>query len=223
MNERVCLYQIGDFAGFVEHVVRSVGDEPMWHLVQISDHLNSADVKLLKRVGIEFYRPLMRSMKLVPRKHLSQAQRRQQVRPLREKLDPLFPGYAFLNLPQSDDERWREVFRMTNIRGLVCANNQPVEASEIIAQIQAREVDGAVPSATKLVELPYFVGSRVRVTEGPFRSFGGTIEQLPTVTEADLDNRTLDELDDSHRVHLLIDIFGRQTPLSLPLSDIVPV
>jgi transcription antitermination factor NusG len=157
----------------------------------------------------------------VPRDKLSHAQRRNAIRPVRERVDPFFPGYAFFSFAE-DDEHWREVFKMVGVRGLVCANNRPVDVPwDMIREIQAREVNGAVPSETKLSEFSLLVGDRVRVTSGPFASFGGTIMELPKRLEGvDLSTITLDELDESYRVHLLIDIFGRQTPVELPLSEI---
>lgn len=217
------LYAIGDFAGYVEHVRRAVdvdASRESWHLVQVSDGLNAGDVNLLRRVQIELYRPLMRTMKLVPKKQLSQAQRRQPIRPLREKIEPFFPGYAFITNPTCD-ERWQEVFRMTGIRGLVCANHQPVCVPwQMIKEIQAREIDGAVPSTTKLMDLPYIMGQHVRITNGALASFSGTITHLPDIKIDELADMTLEELDDSHRVHLLVDIFGRSTQVSLSLLDI---
>jgi transcription antitermination factor NusG len=65
------------------------------------------------------------------------------------------------------------------------------------------------------------IGERVRVASGPFASFTGTIVELPKGLEGvDLSTITLDELDESYRVHLLVDIFGRQTPVELSASEI---
>lgn len=224
MNNRTgLLYAIGDFAGFVEHVRRPQTFDPdrrAWHLVQVSDGLSAQDVELCRRMQIEIYRPLMRTMRLVPKKQLSQAQRRQAIRPLRGKIEPFFPGYAFLTFESSDD-RWREVFKMVGIRGLVCANNQPVSVPwEMIKELQEREINGALPSTTKLMELPFVLAQHVRISNGPLAGFGGTIQQLPTVEIGKLADMTIEDLDDSHRVHLLVDIFGRSTSVALSLLDI---
>jgi transcription antitermination factor NusG len=223
-HERAGLYSIGDFAGFCEHLgstIKQSADQKKWRLMQVSDSLGGRDVELLNRMQIEIYRPLTRSLKFVPRKKLSQSQRRNPMRPMREKIEQLFPGYAFLTFVESD-QRWREVFKMVGIRGLVCANNNPVDVPwKMIAQIQSREIDGAIPTTTKLMEFPFLVGSQVRVTDGPLASFGGVVTQLPKgITEVDFGNLTLDQLDESYRVHLLVDIFGRQTPVELGLSQV---
>lgn len=218
------LVSIGDFAGYVEYVGKAryrQDSEKRWRLMQISDGLGRRDVELLDRMQIELYRPMQRSLRLVARKALSQAQRRNPVRPVREKVEQLFPGYAFLTFVETD-ERWREVFKMVGIRGLVCAGNQPVEVPwKMIEEIRAKEVDGAIPSTTKLSAFPFVMGEAVRVSDGPLASFRGVITGLPRNTDkADFSDLTLDELDESFRVKLLVDIFGRQTPVELGLSQI---
>lgn len=223
-DARAGLYSVGDFAGYVECVGKArkqKASEKKWRLMQVSDGLGSGDVKLLDRMQIEIYRPLVRSIQFVPRDKLSHSQRRSAIRPMREKIAPFFPGYGFFHFSDSD-ERWREVFKMVGVRGLVCANNNPVDVPwSMIEEIQAREIDGAVPSTTKLSEFPFLVGEHVRVADGPFASFSGPITDLPKgISEADLGNLTLDQLDESFRVHLLVDIFGRQTPIELSLSQI---
>lgn len=223
-DTRAPTYKIGDFVGFVD-LIREVENRDTstqkWFLVQVSDGLHAGDVDFLRRSGIDLYRPLMRTMKLVPKKHLSRAQRNRPFRPVRAKVEPFFPGYAFLTFVELS-ERWREIFQMTGVRGLVCANNLPAQVPwRMIEEIRQREVDGAVPSTTKLMELPFILGERVRVANGPFASFPGTVERLPSIiiTE-EMGEMTLEELDDLHRVHLLVDIFGRQTSVALSLTDI---
>lgn len=218
------LLSIGDFAGFVEYVgkvKKQKASEKRWRLMQVGDNLGSGDVRLLDRMQIEIYRPFMRSITLVPRNKLSHSQRRSVIRPLRERIDPFFPGYAFFNFSE-EDARWREVFKMVGVRGLVCANHQPVDVPwEMIAEIQGREIDGAVPSETKLSAFPFLVGEQVRIAAGAFASFSATVAGLPKGIESvDWNNITLDELDESFRVDLLVDIFGRQSRTELPLSEI---
>jgi transcriptional antiterminator NusG len=194
--------------------------KPIWHLVQVSGDLDRDRVEFLKSLRIEFYQPLLRRLQPVPRNKLSHSQRRSAIKQVREKLEPFFPGYAFVDYSNAGDH-WREIFKITHIRGLVCTNNLPFKVPpKLIAEIQAREVDGAVPAATKLFELPFVLGENVRVSSGPFASFPGTIEKLPTYDPKELGNVSLDELDDSLRVHLLVNIFGRLTPVALSLSDI---
>jgi len=218
------LYSIGDFAGYVEYVGKRKEQEnskKRWRLMQVSDGLGKRDVELLDRMQIELYRPMQRSLRLVARKALSQAQRRNPVRPVREKVEQLFPGYAFLTFVETD-ERWRELFKMVGIKGLVCAGGHPVDVPwSMIEEIRAKEIDGAIPSTTKLSAFPFMIGERVRIADGPFAAFTGHITAVPKdADEIDFCDLTLDQLDESFRVKLLVDIFGRQTPIELGLSQI---
>lgn len=221
------LYSIGDFVGFVDYVGQNriqKDSEKHWRLMQVSDSLSRSDGELLRRMQIEIYQPVTRSMIMVARKALSQAQRRSQVKPMREKIELLFPGYAFLCFVDSDD-RWRDVFKMVGIRGLVCANHRPVEVPwEMVRQIQASEVNGAIPSTTKLAAFPFVIGERIRIAEGAFASHGGTIKELPRgIAGVDLSELTLDEIDVSFRVKLLVECFGGETTIDLGLSQIEKV
>jgi transcription antitermination factor NusG len=215
-------HRIGDVVDRAGNARRDPSAVPfqIWHLVQISDGLDIVGLDFLRRLQIELYRPLMRSMKPVPRKKLSRAQRNAVLKPMREKIEPIFPGYAFIDYSGAG-ERWREIFKMAHIRGLVCNNGMPVEVPwKMIARIQGLEIDGAVPAETKLFEMPFAVGERVRITAGQFADFDGTIDLLPTLTEAERTNVTLEDLDDSVRVRLLVDLFGRSTKVNLSLVDI---
>jgi transcriptional antiterminator NusG len=195
-----------------------------WHLVQISDGLNSSTVAFLKRQQIELYRPLIRTMKPVPRDRLSRSQRKAPLRPMHEKIEPFFPGYAFIDFSESG-ELWREIFKMVHIRGLVCAGNLPVRVPfALIEQIQGREIDGAVPGTTPLREFTYLIGENVRIVDGPLASFAAIVEELPNWADgAQAAGTCIGKLDESDRVKLLVNIFGRQTPVRLSVDQIEKV
>lgn len=192
----------------------------IWHLMQISDGLDSDDIRFLRKQNIEMYRPLIRMLKPVPRNKLSHSQRRSGIRPMREKIAPFFPGYAFIDFTDAGD-RWREIFQITRIRGLATANNLPLKVEwSVIEKIQAREIDGAVPGETDIADFAFLIGEEVRIGAGPFASFTGTIEGFLDISTGEDGSPALEDLDDSQRVQLLVNIFGRQTPVVLPVADI---
>lgn len=195
-----------------------------WHLVQVSDGLNRNTLAFLERHGIEFYRPMIRTMKPVPRDKLSRLQRKSPLRPMREVIAPFFPGYAFVDFSRSG-QLWREIFKMVHIRGLVCNGNLPVEVSvELINQILAREIDGAVPETVPLSEFTYLIGETIRIIDGPLAHFSATIAELPNwANGAQLANVQIGKLDESDRVKLLVNLFGRQTSVRLSLDQIEKV
>lgn len=228
MNEpkQPVLLAIGDFAGFVEYVGKrrqAKDQKKRWRLMQVPDRLYKRDVDLLEKLQVEIYQPLVRSIVFVPRSRLSHSQRRNALRPTREKVEPFFPGYIFLTFPE-DDDRWREVFRMVRITGLVCAGGRPVEVkTELIESIRAREIDGAVPSSDKLAQFAFEIGETVRIADGPFTGFSAVVEDIAGLPKAKLGDLTLDQLDESVRVGLLMSLFGRSSRINLPAAQIEKV
>ena len=210
----------GQVVGYVD-VAHAASPGNVWHIVQISDGLDNVLVDFLKRLEIVFYQPLIRVMKPVPRKALSKSQRKIAIRPMREKVAPFFPGYAFIDYSRAGN-RWREIFQIAHIRGLVCAGNMPVQVPNgLIRQIKGKEVDGAVPGTLKISEFSLLIGERVLITDGPLSGFSGQVQDLPKELKAvDLGDVRLDQLDESFRVKLLVNVFGRHTPLELSLSQI---
>ena len=87
--------------------------------------------------------------------------------------------------------------------GFLGGKNKPVPISEREAQSIMKQVtegaDATRPSVT------YEVGETVRVTDGPFTSFSGLVE------EVDVDNAKL---------KVSVSIFGRATPVELSYNQV---
>ena len=87
--------------------------------------------------------------------------------------------------------------------GFLGADNKPfpigdAEAANILKQVQ-EGVERPKPSVT------FEVGEQVRVSDGPFASFNGTVE----------------EVDDARsRVKVAVSIFGRPTPVELEFGQV---
>lgn len=195
-----------------------------WRLVQIHRVFDVRSRECLDRANIEVYRPLLRTLKPVARKTLSKAQRKRALQPVREVIKPIFPGYLFVCLQNAGDN-WATIFNILGIRGLVIANGAFVQVPwQMIDEIRSREVAGAVPGGLKLAELSYIAGETVRIASGPFASFTGSVERPPRkLSPEELLAADLDQLDESLRVDLLVNIFGRQTPVRMSVEDIEKV
>jgi transcriptional antiterminator NusG len=180
-----------------------------WHIVcaTVDDRLR----ELLKRQGYKFVYPELITMRPTPRRFLSHAQRKAGVQPMRPHREPLFPGYPFVRFDQ-ERARWHDLFKLAGVRGMVCNGDLPVPVpAELVEQIEASMIDGAVPASTTVSQL-FDVGELVRVADGPFASFNAVIEAMP--------NRAIGDLDESDRVRLLVDIFGRPTRVDLEMGQI---
>lgn len=116
---------------------------------------------------------------------------------------PFFPRYIFIGLDLSR-HRWRSVNGTFGVSRLVMQGDDPhpVPRGVVEALTAAADARGILQLASKLQ-----VGGRVRVMAGPFA------EQLAI----------LDDLDDSGRVRMLLDILGRRVSISTSANNVLPL
>ncbi len=108
----------------------------------------------------------------------------------------LFPSYVLVKMVMNDDS-WHIVRNTRGVTGFVGPGSKPVALSD-------KEVE-ALGVESRTVEVDYSVGDNVVVTTGSFEGFTGTVSSI------DLDAQT---------VEVIVSMFGRETPVSLPISQI---
>jgi len=211
-------WNVGDIVGLVSgERPRPQSPAAAWHLVQVMTGRERTVAEFLHRYRFETYYPLTTVMKAVPRKRLSAKQRRSKARIARPKIVPLLPGYLLVLMDMKAGD-WHALFRLAGVRGVWCEGDLPVPIRQAdLDNLRWREVDGVIPGDITIGSLFCGkVGDRVRITEGPFASFPAVIEELPPGYQP---GERLEELDESKRVTLLVNIFGRPTPVHLPLGE----
>ena len=115
----------------------------------------------------------------------------------------LFPGYVFVEMVMEDDT-WHLVKHTSKVTGFVGgAKNRPAPISEeevqkIISQMQ----EGTEKPRHKI---EFMVGEMVRVKEGPFTDFNGSVEEVNY---------------EKSRLRVSVMIFGRSTPVELEFSQV---
>ena len=83
-------------------------------------------------------------------------------------------------------------------------NPQALNESEI-KRIVGNNSDSDVESADNIEEIPFKVGDSVKVIDGPFKEFNGLVQ----------------EINDSNRIKVNVNIFGRPTPIELSMHQIL--
>ena len=115
----------------------------------------------------------------------------------------LFPGYVFVEMVMEDDT-WHLVKHTSKVTGFVGgAKNRPAPISE--AEIQ-KVVDQVQEGSDKpRHKIEFMVGELVRVKEGPFTDFNGSVEEVNY---------------EKSRLRVSVAIFGRSTPVELEFSQV---
>ncbi|MEJ0023793.1 MAG: transcription termination/antitermination protein NusG [Alphaproteobacteria bacterium] len=114
-----------------------------------------------------------------------------------------FPGYVLVKMNLTDDA-YHLVKNTPKVTGFLGAQNKPQPVSEreverILGHVQ--EVAAARPRRM----ITYEIGERVRVTDGPFASFEGVVEEVD---------------EDRGRLKVSVTIFGRATPVDLEYGQV---
>jgi transcription termination/antitermination protein NusG len=119
----------------------------------------------------------------------------------------VFPGYLLVRLIL-DDDSWYVVRNTPGVTGFVGlgANPTPLSRREVenILQVKAEGDDAGSGKKTR-PRLEYEVGESVRVKEGPFADFSGTIAEIN---------------EDQLKLKVLVNIFGRETPVELEFAQV---
>lgn len=114
-----------------------------------------------------------------------------------------FPGYVFVEMVM-DDDTWHLVKHTNKVTGFVGgAKNRPAPISEAEVQKIVSQMQDGVDKPRHKVE--FMVGELVRVKEGPFTDFNGSIEEVNY---------------DKNKVRVSVTIFGRATPVELEFSQV---
>ncbi len=112
-----------------------------------------------------------------------------------------FPGYVLIKMEMTD-ETWHLVNATPKVTGFL-GGKKPVPMTEAEAQHILHQVKEGVEKPKAAVV--YEVGEQVRVCDGPFASFTGTVEGVDTEKE---------------RLKVSVSIFGRLTPLDLDYGQV---
>ena len=116
-----------------------------------------------------------------------------------------FPGYVLVKMDLTD-EAFHFIKNTPKVTGFLGADNKPMPISEKEAMQILQQVQEGIERPKPTIS--FEVGEQVRVSDGPFASFNGTVE----------------EVDDARsRLKVAVSIFGRATPVELEFTQVEKV
>ncbi len=113
-----------------------------------------------------------------------------------------FPGYILVKMEMSD-ECWHVVKNTPRVSGFLGSRNKPQPISDAEAERIIKQMTEGVERPQTVID--FEVGEQIRVTDGPFASFVGVVEEVDS---------------EKSRLKVSVSIFGRYTPVELEFSQV---
>jgi len=172
-----------------------------WYIVHAySNFENKVAESIREKAGQAGLQDLFEEI-LVPKEKVVEVRRGRKVDSERK----FFPGYVLVKMEMTD-QAYHLIKNTPKVTGFLGSDNRPVpipdsEADRILGQVQDG-VDRPKPS------ISFEVGEQVRVSDGPFASFNGIVQDVD---------------EERSRLKVEVSIFGRATPVELEYAQVEKV
>jgi transcriptional antiterminator NusG len=113
-----------------------------------------------------------------------------------------FPGYVIVKM-DLNDETWHLVRSTPKVSGFLGGRGKPSPISEAEVSRIMKQVQESIERPRHMVE--FEVGEQVRVSDGPFATFNGIVEEVEN---------------EKSRLKVSVMIFGRPTPVELEFNQV---
>ena len=112
----------------------------------------------------------------------------------------IFPGYILVEMIMTDDS-WYVVRNTPGVTGFVGMGNKPTPLRPEEVQRILKRMEAEAPK----VKVTFRPGQRVRIIDGPFTDFVGTVDEIN---------------EERGKVRVLVSFFGRETPVELDFLQV---
>jgi transcriptional antiterminator NusG len=112
----------------------------------------------------------------------------------------MLPGYVLVQM-KMDEESWYVVRNTPGVTGFVASGSRPVPLEEE----EVQSILDRMNTATPKVKIGFSSGDNIRIVDGPFAEFIGTVSEINL---------------EKGKVKVLVSFFGRETPIELDLSQV---
>lgn len=112
----------------------------------------------------------------------------------------VFPGYILVQMIM-DEDSWYVVRNTPGVTGFVGSGTKPIPLRQEEVDKILKRMEAEAPK----VKVNFKTGQKVRIVEGPFEDFMGTVDEIDT---------------DRARVRVLVNFFGRETPVELDFLQV---
>jgi transcriptional antiterminator NusG len=172
--------------------------EHKWYIVHAYSNFENKVADAIKQSASEKGMTELFDEVFVPTEEVTEVRRGRKINTERRYL----PGYVLVKMVLND-QTYHLIKDTPKVTGFLGSGNKPMPVSQ-------REVDRIRGVVTDSIERPrstitFEIGENVRVTDGPFASFSGVVEDVD---------------EDQQRVKVAVSIFGRATPVELEFAQV---
>jgi len=172
-----------------------------WYIVHAYSNFENKVAESIREQAKQRHLEHLFEQILVPKEKVTEVRRGRKVDAERK----FFPGYVLVKMDLTD-EGYHLIKNTPKVTGFLGTDNKPMPISEAEANRILHQVQEGIDRPKSTVS--FEIGEQVRVSDGPFASFNGVVE----------------EVDDARsRVKVAVSIFGRATPVELEFTQVEKV
>jgi len=172
-----------------------------WYVVHVYSGFEKKIAQQIKEQAAQKGLADMVDEVLVPAEDVMEVRRGQKVNTERK----FFPGYVLVKM-ELTDQTWHLIKDTPKVTGFLGTKTRPSPITEAEAERILKQTQEGVERVRPAVL--FEIGEQVRVADGPFTSFNGTVEEVD---------------EEKGRVKVSVSIFGRSTPVELEYGQVEKV